>query len=89
MPKGAFLKLRCNFDLELKRVRQDDDVLGAGAMMSKTGFERRSVLVAAVACILVLGNAPGKTLASNSPSAFVENVIYSNKIAVFSKSYCP
>ncbi|KAL8473804.1 hypothetical protein ACS0TY_029922 [Phlomoides rotata] len=58
-------------------------------MMPKTGFERRSVLIAAVACILVVGNAPEKTLASNSPSAFVENVIYSNKIAIFSKSYCP
>ncbi|KAK4490686.1 hypothetical protein RD792_001378 [Penstemon davidsonii] len=53
------------------------------------GFERRPVLIAAVACILLLGNSPHKTLASNSPSAFVENVIYSNKIAVFSKSYCP
>ncbi|XP_042022620.1 glutaredoxin-C3 [Salvia splendens] len=51
--------------------------------------ERRSALIAAVACILVIGNVPQKTLASNSPSAFVENVIYSNKITIFSKSYCP
>ncbi|KAL2895770.1 Glutaredoxin-C3 [Bienertia sinuspersici] len=28
-------------------------------------------------------------MASNSASAFVNNVIYSNRIAVFSKSYCP
>ncbi|XP_074308934.1 glutaredoxin-C3 [Silene latifolia] len=28
-------------------------------------------------------------MAENSPSAFVNNVIYSNRIAVFSKSYCP
>ncbi|OVA20387.1 Glutaredoxin [Macleaya cordata] len=28
-------------------------------------------------------------LAFNSPSAFVQNVVYSNKIAIFSKSYCP
>jgi len=27
--------------------------------------------------------------ASKSASAFVNNVIYSNRIAVFSKSYCP
>uniref|UniRef100_A0A2P2IMN0 Glutaredoxin domain-containing protein n=1 Tax=Rhizophora mucronata TaxID=61149 RepID=A0A2P2IMN0_RHIMU len=27
--------------------------------------------------------------ASNSASAFVQNTIYSNKIVVFSKSYCP
>ncbi|KAK6125704.1 hypothetical protein DH2020_040554 [Rehmannia glutinosa] len=58
-------------------------------MMPKIGFERRPVLIAAVACMLLLGNAPEKALASNSPSAFVENAIYSNKIAIFSKSYCP
>ncbi|KAL2923368.1 Monothiol glutaredoxin-S6 [Bienertia sinuspersici] len=28
-------------------------------------------------------------MASNSASTFVNNVIYSNRIAVFSKSYCP
>lgn len=28
-------------------------------------------------------------MASKSASAFVNNVIYSNRIAVFSKSYCP
>ncbi|CAN0919096.1 GRXC3 [Linum grandiflorum] len=27
--------------------------------------------------------------ASNSASAFVQNVIYSNRIVIFSKSYCP
>ncbi|MCL7050318.1 hypothetical protein MKW94_019120 [Papaver nudicaule] len=30
-----------------------------------------------------------QTLAFSSPSAFVQNVIYSNRIAIFSKSYCP
>ncbi|KAL8193798.1 hypothetical protein R6Q57_026490 [Mikania cordata] len=30
-----------------------------------------------------------KVAASRSPSAFVQTVIYSNKIAIFSKSYCP
>uniref|UniRef100_A0A5B6Z549 Glutaredoxin domain-containing protein n=1 Tax=Davidia involucrata TaxID=16924 RepID=A0A5B6Z549_DAVIN len=39
--------------------------------------------------ILLLGNGPSGSLASNSASAFVQNVIYSNRIAVFSKSYCP
>ncbi|XP_024980864.1 monothiol glutaredoxin-S6-like [Cynara cardunculus var. scolymus] len=34
-------------------------------------------------------NAPKKVVASKSPSAFVQTVIYSNKIAIFSKSYCP
>lgn len=27
--------------------------------------------------------------ASKSPEAFVQSVVYSNKIAIFSKSYCP
>lgn len=39
--------------------------------------------------MLILGNAPKGALASNSASAFVQNAIYSNKIAIFSKSYCP
>ncbi|KAL4186713.1 hypothetical protein AMTRI_Chr09g35400 [Amborella trichopoda] len=30
-----------------------------------------------------------KAQALNSATAFVENVIYGNKIAIFSKSYCP
>ncbi|KAK7406750.1 hypothetical protein VNO78_08381 [Psophocarpus tetragonolobus] len=30
-----------------------------------------------------------KVEANNSVSAFVQNAIYSNRIAVFSKSYCP
>ncbi|KAI3798853.1 hypothetical protein L1987_34137 [Smallanthus sonchifolius] len=39
--------------------------------------------------LLVMIHAPKKVAASKSPSAFVQNVIYSNKIAIFSKSYCP
>ncbi|KAA8547448.1 hypothetical protein F0562_003688 [Nyssa sinensis] len=39
--------------------------------------------------ILLLGNGPSESLATNSASAFVQNVIYSNKIVIFSKSYCP
>ncbi|KAK9062029.1 hypothetical protein SSX86_019213 [Deinandra increscens subsp. villosa] len=39
--------------------------------------------------ILLMIHAPKKVSASKSPSAFVQNVIYSNKIAIFSKSYCP
>uniref|UniRef100_A0A803L6Z9 Glutaredoxin domain-containing protein n=2 Tax=Chenopodium quinoa TaxID=63459 RepID=A0A803L6Z9_CHEQI len=40
--------------------------------------------------LLVSDNAGIKAaMASNSASAFVNNVIYSNRIAVFSKSYCP
>ncbi|CAN1122118.1 GRXC3 [Linum perenne] len=32
---------------------------------------------------------PNESEASNSAPAFVQNVIYSNRIVVFSKSYCP
>ncbi|CAL5369136.1 unnamed protein product [Camellia sinensis] len=39
--------------------------------------------------LLVLNSGPKQALASNSATAFVQNVIYSNKIAIFSKSYCP
>ncbi|XP_045817433.1 glutaredoxin-C3 [Trifolium pratense] len=36
------------------------------------------------------GNGPVQVVeASNSVSAFVQNAIYSNRITIFSKSYCP
>ncbi|MCI44622.1 glutaredoxin C3, partial [Trifolium medium] len=35
------------------------------------------------------GNGPVQVEASNSVSAFVQNAIYSNRITIFSKSYCP
>ncbi|KAH7848260.1 hypothetical protein Vadar_000272 [Vaccinium darrowii] len=48
------------------------------------------VWVKAVFVLLVISiGGPKLALASNSPSAFVQNVIYSNRIAIFSKSYCP
>ncbi|KAK4417391.1 Glutaredoxin-C3 [Sesamum alatum] len=85
VPRRVALKLSCNYNCELKRASEHD-----GVAVPEMGFERRRpVLIAAVACMLLLGNAPQRALASNSPSAFVENVIYSNKIAIFSKSYCP
>ncbi|XP_052195123.1 glutaredoxin-C3 [Diospyros lotus] len=46
-------------------------------------------MLALVLVLLVLGSEPKQALASNSASAFVQNVIYSNRIAIFSKSYCP
>ncbi|KAH7519965.1 hypothetical protein FEM48_Zijuj08G0093400 [Ziziphus jujuba var. spinosa] len=46
------------------------------------------VILAGVA-LLLLGTAPIGAKASTSASAFVHNAIYSNKIAIFSKSYCP
>ncbi|PKI69987.1 hypothetical protein CRG98_009590 [Punica granatum] len=42
-----------------------------------------------MAVLLSSGIGPDHARASNSAPAFVQNVIYSNKIAIFSKSYCP
>lgn len=88
LPRRVNLQLSCSCERQLKTESGNDAVAGELTMFG-AGMQRRSALIAAVACILVIGNAPQKTLASNSPSAFVENVIYSNKIAIFSKSYCP
>ncbi|CAN4105578.1 unnamed protein product [Withania somnifera] len=49
-------------------------------------FKRNLLLMFTVMAIL---KGPAEALASSSPSAFVQNAIYSNKIAIFSKSYCP
>ncbi|KAJ4714278.1 Glutaredoxin family protein [Melia azedarach] len=38
---------------------------------------------------LLLGNGPKEAEADHSASAFVQNSIFSNKIVIFSKSYCP
>ncbi|XP_050367566.1 uncharacterized protein LOC126785896 isoform X1 [Argentina anserina] len=48
---------------------------------------RSEFMFAAAVVLLLLGN--GVVEGSKSSSAFVQNVIYSNKIAIFSKSYCP
>ncbi|MBA0570100.1 hypothetical protein Golob_003786 [Gossypium lobatum] len=46
-------------------------------------------LLGAVLVLLVIGNALRLAKANNSASAFVQNAIFSNKIVMFSKSYCP
>ncbi|KAK9230967.1 hypothetical protein WN943_021198 [Citrus x changshan-huyou] len=58
--------------------------------MKKHGWQSR-FLVEAVGLLffLLLGNAPTATEADHSVSAFVQNSIFSNKIVIFSKSYCP
>ncbi|PON38777.1 Glutaredoxin [Parasponia andersonii] len=48
-----------------------------------------AVNLVVVVGVVVLGNAAKVALASKSASAFVHNIIYSNQIAIFSKSYCP
>ncbi|XP_030497079.1 monothiol glutaredoxin-S6 [Cannabis sativa] len=48
-----------------------------------------TLLLVAVVALVALGISTKGAEASNSASAFVQNIIYSNKIAMFSKSYCP
>ncbi|KAL3527163.1 hypothetical protein ACH5RR_011819 [Cinchona calisaya] len=63
-------------------------------LLTKTSKSSRLCVTASTIGVILLTcfslfNAPVKTVASNSPSAFVQNAIYSNKITIFSKSYCP
>nr|CAB3505137.1 unnamed protein product [Digitaria exilis] len=39
--------------------------------------------------LFVVLAAAGFAAATRSPSAFVQNAIYSNRITIFSKTYCP
>ncbi|XXG63156.1 hypothetical protein AAC387_Pa05g1405 [Persea americana] len=39
--------------------------------------------------LILVMSASNSAVALNSASAFVQNVIYANRIAIFSKSYCP
>ncbi|KAJ4833208.1 Glutaredoxin-C3 [Turnera subulata] len=48
----------------------------------------RAAVVSLILLTLLI-DAAGVVEASNSASAFVQNVIYSNRIVIFSKSYCP
>ncbi|KAF7809695.1 glutaredoxin-C3 [Senna tora] len=56
-------------------------------MRRRLGFS--FVILSIVLMLVGIGNQPLVVESSNSVSAFVHNVIYSNKIAIFSKSYCP
>jgi len=49
----------------------------------------RRVVVAALLLFVVLCDLSNSAGAANSVSAFVQNAILSNKIVIFSKSYCP
>ncbi|XP_057541597.1 glutaredoxin-C3-like [Amaranthus tricolor] len=54
-------------------------------------FQMKFSMILLIAVMILMSNNGGikVAMASNSASAFVNNVIYSNRIAVFSKSYCP
>ncbi|KAL8139146.1 hypothetical protein V2J09_005147 [Rumex salicifolius] len=43
----------------------------------------------AMVIVFIFSVAVNDSEASNSPSAFVQNAVFSNRITVFSKSYCP
>ncbi|KAH7566326.1 hypothetical protein ACOSP7_022756 [Xanthoceras sorbifolium] len=60
-------------------------------MKNRSVQSRLGLNVVAVLWLLLLlvVNAPKGTEADNSVSAFVQNSIFSNKIVIFSKSYCP
>ncbi|XP_019058965.1 PREDICTED: glutaredoxin-C3 isoform X1 [Tarenaya hassleriana] len=56
------------------------------------GLLRRRISVAAVPLLIMLLTIDALSnyaSAANSASAFVQNAIFSNKIVIFSKSYCP
>ncbi|KAM7252549.1 hypothetical protein ACFE04_024432 [Oxalis oulophora] len=44
------------------------------------------VLIISISCLLI---SPKTVKAHSSASAFVQNAIFSNRIVIFSKSYCP
>ncbi|KAG9441767.1 hypothetical protein H6P81_017621 [Aristolochia fimbriata] len=54
-------------------------------------MDRKNRHLCALLCFffIVVASSSQTAGAFKSTSAFVENVIYSNKIAIFSKSYCP
>lgn len=49
----------------------------------------KNMMAVVMVAMVLMGDGLKGAEASNSASAFVNNVIYSNRIAVFSKSYCP
>ncbi|GAB2279494.1 Monothiol glutaredoxin-S6 [Dionaea muscipula] len=58
-------------------------------MKWRSNFQLTLAVVIAVVTTILVGGEAGVAAASNSASAFVHNLIYSHRITVFSKSYCP
>ncbi|KAF5198858.1 Glutaredoxin [Thalictrum thalictroides] len=52
-------------------------------------MEKKVAMLMGILMLLLLLLESKETLALNSASAYVQNIVYSNKIAIFSKSYCP
>ncbi|XP_047312430.1 glutaredoxin-C3 [Impatiens glandulifera] len=55
----------------------------------EAGFNLVRVDLVVILLCLILSSFVQHSVASESTSAFVQNAIYSNKITIFSKSYCP
>nr|CAD1819034.1 unnamed protein product [Ananas comosus var. bracteatus] len=62
-----------------------------GAPSAAALLRRRTAapLASAAALLMLLWLSPEPAGAVNSAAAFVQNAVYSNRIAIFSKSYCP
>ncbi|KAM1529184.1 hypothetical protein ACFX1Z_018421 [Malus domestica] len=62
-----------------------------GEKMRRAELLGGAVIAAVAATLLLFGNGVvvEASASSSSSAAFVQNAIYSNKIAIFSKSYCP
>ncbi|KAM2748766.1 uncharacterized protein LOC126611374 [Malus sylvestris] len=87
--------VRCVWDVYYDELDEYNKLYKSGSRC-RGGKMRRSelmgvaVIAAAVAAALLLfGNAVAVEASASSSAAFVQNAIYSNKIAIFSKSYCP
>ncbi|KAH0449075.1 hypothetical protein IEQ34_022875 [Dendrobium chrysotoxum] len=48
-----------------------------------------SMTIVTFALLFVLSLFPNRAVGGKSADAFVQNAVYSNKITIFSKSYCP
>ncbi|KAI0488307.1 hypothetical protein KFK09_028135 [Dendrobium nobile] len=48
-----------------------------------------STAIVTFALLFVLSLFPNRAVGDKSADAFVQNAVYSNKITIFSKSYCP
>ncbi|KDP32664.1 hypothetical protein JCGZ_13662 [Jatropha curcas] len=71
--------------MEMK-TKKDESVILVNGIQSRTRFG--SSLFVLLSLLLLL-NAAKVANASNSASAFVQNLINSQRIVIFSKSYCP
>ncbi|XP_068340663.1 glutaredoxin-C3-like isoform X1 [Pyrus communis] len=60
-----------------------------GGKMRRAELLGGAVIAAVAATLLLFGNAFVVEASASSSAAIVQNAIYSNKIAIFSKSYCP